>query len=66
MVRFILWALLALFLMLVGAFPAAAAPVALAMSGAGVVVGKIPGVALIAIAAIAYLRRRPTPAPATA
>ncbi|MFF7184693.1 hypothetical protein ACFZAR_05540 [Streptomyces sp. NPDC008222] len=66
MFRFILWSLLAAFLLLVGVWPAAAAPVALAGAGLAVVVGKIPGVVLLGIAAVLYLRHRPAPRPATA
>lgn len=65
--RYILWSLLALFLITVGLWPAAAAPVVLASVGAAVVVGKIPGVVLAGIATIVWLRHRHHPArPATA
>lgn len=65
--RFIKWSLLAAFLIIVGLWPAAAAPVVLASAGAAVVVGKIPGVVLVGIAAITWLRHRHHPArPATA
>ncbi|MER6492671.1 hypothetical protein [Streptomyces griseorubiginosus] len=63
MFRVVAWIVLALFLLVVGAWPAAAAPVALAFAGAGVVASKIPGMVLLGIAAIAWLRHRPTPAP---
>ena len=63
MFRIVAWTFLALFLLVVGAWPAAAAPVSLAFAGAGVVASKIPGVVLLGIAAIAWLRHRPTPAP---
>ncbi|MEU5477473.1 hypothetical protein [Streptomyces mirabilis] len=56
--RFILWSLLAAFLIVVGLWPAAAAPVVLASAGLTVVVAKIPGVLLL-VAAVAYLRRKP-------
>jgi hypothetical protein len=66
MFRVVAWMLLALFLLIVGAWPAAAAPVSLAFTGAGVVLGVIPGpVALLAVL-VAWLRHRPTPAPAGA
>lgn len=58
MFRFILWSLLALFLMVVGAFPAAAAPITLAATGAAAVVAAIPGPALLLIAVVVYLRHR--------
>lgn len=66
--RYILWSILATYLLVVGLWPAAAAPVVLASTGAAVVVGKIPGVVLVGIAAITWLshRNRPTSAPATA
>jgi hypothetical protein len=64
MFRFVAWSLLALFLLIVGAWPAAATPVSLAFTGAGVIAAKIPGVVLIGAAAFAWLRHRTTPAPA--
>ena len=63
--RFILWSLLAAFLIVVGLWPAAVAPIALAFTGAAVVLGKIPGVVLAAVGVIAYLKHRPA-RPATA
>jgi len=65
MFRIVAWSLLAAFLIAVGLWPAAAAPVALAFGGLAVIVGKIPGVVLIGLAAIAYLRYKPA-RPATA
>jgi hypothetical protein len=62
MFRIVAWSLLALFLLLVGAWPAAAAPIVLASAGAAVVVGKSHGVVLLGIAAVLYLRRKPAPA----
>jgi hypothetical protein len=59
MLRLILWATFALYLILVALVPAAAAPIGLLGAGAAVVVGKIPGVVLLGIAAVAYLRHRP-------
>lgn len=64
MIRKLRWPLLALFLMIVGAWPAAAAPIALAAAGLGVVIAVIPGPALLAIVGIAWLRHRPAPATA--
>jgi hypothetical protein len=61
----ILWLLLAAFLMLVGVWPAAAAPVGLAAAGAAAVVAAIPGPVLVLLAVIAYLKHR-APRPATA
>ena len=63
MLRFILWALLALYLFVVGLFPAAATPVVLAAAGAGIVLVKLPLVAK-AGAAVLYLRRPARPATA--
>jgi hypothetical protein len=61
----ILWLLLAAFLMLVGVWPAAAAPVGLAAAGAAVVLAAIPG-PVLALAAIAVYLKRRAPRPATA
>lgn len=62
MIRKLRWPLLALFLMVVGAWPAAAAPIALIAAGLGVVIAMIPGPALLAIAGVAWLKHRPAPA----
>ncbi|WP_392971123.1 hypothetical protein [Streptomyces sp. LN245] len=59
----ILWSLLVAFLMLVGAWPAAAAPIGLAGAGLAVLVAAIPGPVLVLAAAVAYLKHR---APRTA
>jgi len=61
MFRVIAWTSLALFLLVVGAWPAAAAPVGLAFAGAGVIASKIPGVVLLGLGAAAWLKHRPTP-----
>ncbi|WPO70220.1 hypothetical protein [Streptomyces sp. KN37] len=67
MLRIIAWALLALYLLVVGLWPAALAPITLAFTGAGVVLAAIPGPVLLAVAAIAWLKHRPAPAkPVTA
>jgi hypothetical protein len=63
MPRFILWALLALYLLVVGLFPAAAAPVVLAAAGAGIVLAKLPLLAVAGAVAL-YLRRPARPATA--
>ena len=65
MFRIIAWSLLGLFLIVVGAWPAAAAPVGLAAAGATAVVAAIPGPVLVLLAAIAYLKHRAAQ-PATA
>lgn len=67
MFRIIRWLLLALFLITVGLWPAAAAPIGLAATGAAVIIAAIPGPVLAAIAAIVWLRHRQThPTPAAA
>lgn len=55
------WALLVAFLVVVGLWPAAAAPVTLAAAGAAVVLAAIPGPVLVLAAGIAWLKHRPTP-----
>ena len=60
MIRKLRWPLLALFLIVVGAWPAAAIPVALAGAGVATLIAAIPGPALLAIGAIAWLRHKPT------
>jgi hypothetical protein len=60
----ILWSLFAAFLLIVGAWPAAAAPVALASAGLAVLAAAIPGPVLAGVAVVAYLRLR-APRPAT-
>lgn len=65
--RVFVWLLLAAFLMVVGLWPAAAAPIGLAASGAAVVLAAIPGPVLALAAVVAWLKYRPVPAkPATA
>jgi len=61
MIRKLRWPLLALFFIVVGAWPAAATPVELAGAGLGVVLAAVPGPALLAIAAFAWLKHRPAP-----
>jgi hypothetical protein len=62
MLRTIRWSLLAAFLIVVGLWPAAVAPVALAGTGLAVVIGAIPGPVLLAAGVIAYFRHRPATA----
>jgi hypothetical protein len=67
MFRTLRWPLLILFLILVGLWPAAAAPISLAATGASHILAAIPGSVLAAIAAIVWLRHRQTnPTPTTA
>ena len=61
------WLPLVLFLILVGLWPAAAAPITLAATGAAVIITTIPGHVLAVVAAIVWLRHRKThPTPTTA
>lgn len=66
MLRIILWALAAFYLLLVGLCPAAAAPLGLAFGGLAVIVGLIPGPILALAAVVLYLRHRPASTPRTA
>lgn len=59
MLRKIAWAVFALYLLIVGLWPAAATPVALAAAGAAALIAAIPGPALLAAAFIAWLRHQP-------
>jgi hypothetical protein len=64
----VLWTvLLALFLIAVGMWPAALAPVTLAASGLAAVLAVIPGPVYLLVGAVAWLKFRPAPVkPATA
>ncbi|MDQ0809851.1 hypothetical protein QFZ63_001565 [Streptomyces sp. B3I7] len=62
MFRIIRWPLLALALIVIGLWPAAAAPIALAGAGLAAVIAAIPGPVLLGAAVIAWLRHQPTPA----
>lgn len=62
MFRIIRWLLLALFLVIVGLWPAAAAPIGLAATGAAVILAAIPGPVLLAVTVIAWLHHRPATA----
>ncbi|MFZ4150498.1 hypothetical protein [Streptomyces pseudogriseolus] len=64
MIRIVLWVLAALYLLLVGLWPPALAPVALALSGATTLIAAVPGVVWVAAVVIAWLKRKPTPTPA--
>ena len=66
MLRIILIALLAMYLIVVGLWPAAAAPVSLLVAGLVVVFGLIPTPVWLITAGIAWARHQPVPAPATA
>lgn len=62
MFRIIRWPLLALALIVIGLWPAAAAPIALAGAGLAAVIAAIPGPVLLAVGAIAWLKHRPATA----
>ncbi|WP_432137633.1 hypothetical protein [Streptomyces sp. bgisy154] len=53
------WVLLALYLLTVGLWPAAATPVTLALTGAAIIAAAIPGPAWLLAAGIAWLKHRP-------
>lgn len=64
MLRYILWSLIAAYLISVGLWPAAAAPVSLALAGLAALVGLVPGYVWLLAGGIAWLRhRRPAPMP---
>ncbi|OUD04659.1 hypothetical protein [Streptomyces swartbergensis] len=63
MSRYVRWLLLAAFLIVVGVWPSAAAPIGLAATGAAVILGAIPGPVLALAAVVAWLKHRPAPAP---
>ncbi|MFM9589862.1 hypothetical protein ACKI1J_14935 [Streptomyces scabiei] len=62
MFRIIRWPLLAVFLIVVGLWPTAAAPIGLIATGAAVVISAIPGPVLLAGAVVAWLKHRPATA----
>jgi len=66
MFRTLRWLLLAVVLMVIGIWPAAAAPISLAATGAAVILTAIPVPVLLLAAVVAWLKHRPTPKPATA
>lgn len=65
MLRIIAWLSLATYLLVVGLWPPAAAPVALAFDGAEIVLAKVPAL-LLAAGAVWLYRRIGRPAPQTA
>lgn len=60
--RNIRWALLVAFLIVVGLWPAALAPVTLALAGAAAVLATIPASVWVAVGVIAFLKHKPAPA----
>jgi hypothetical protein len=61
--RYILFALLGLYLITVGLFPPALAPVSLAVAGLAAVIAAIPGPVLALVGVAVWLKYRPAPAP---
>jgi len=62
MLRTARWLLLIAFLIVVGLFPAALAPINLALAGAAAVLATIPASVWLAVGVIAWLKHKPTPA----
>lgn len=62
--KILLGALLFLYLLVVGIWPSAAAPVGAVLAGAGVIVAQIPVVVLVLAGAAYYLHHRPVKAAA--
>jgi len=60
------WLLLVAFLIVVGLWPAAVAPVTLALAGADLVLAAIPGPVLLLSVGVIWLWTRNRPTPATA
>ncbi|MET7429610.1 hypothetical protein ABZT16_11510 [Streptomyces flaveolus] len=58
LLRVILIAVFGLYLIAIGLWPPAAAPVAAALTGAAVLIGLIPGPAWLGLGFIAWLRNR--------
>ncbi|QLJ01520.1 hypothetical protein HZZ00_11110 [Streptomyces sp. NEAU-sy36] len=58
MLRIIAVALLGLYLIAIGLWPPAAAPIAAALTGAAVLVGLVPGPIWLGLGAIAWHRNR--------
>ncbi|MFJ9662852.1 hypothetical protein ACIRPR_33495 [Streptomyces griseoflavus] len=56
------WLLLTAFLIVVGLWPAAAAPVTLAAAGAAAVLATVPAPVWVAVGVIAWLKHKPAPA----
>jgi hypothetical protein len=55
------WLLLAAVLIVIGLWPAAVAPIALAATGLTHVIAAIPGPVLVLAAVVVWLKNRPTP-----
>ncbi|MEZ3180774.1 hypothetical protein KYY02_19400 [Streptomyces pimonensis] len=59
MLRYIAWALAALYLLTVGLWPAAITPVTLTLAGLAAVIATIPPSVLLLAAAVVWLKRKP-------
>ncbi|MFF2168144.1 hypothetical protein ACFVWP_46940 [Streptomyces sp. NPDC058175] len=59
--RTIRWTLLIGFLVVVGMWPAATAPVELACAGVSAIVAAVPGPLLLAVMVVGWLKYRPAP-----
>ncbi|MFF8589985.1 hypothetical protein ACF061_00855 [Streptomyces sp. NPDC015220] len=66
MIRIILLTLLALYLITVGLWPPAAAPITLLLAGLAVIAGLVPGPVWLIAAGIAWRKHQPAPATQTA
>jgi hypothetical protein len=64
--RTLRWLLLIAFLIVVGLWPTALAPVTLALAGAAAVLATIPASVWLAVGVIAWLKHKPAPAKAVA
>jgi len=62
MFRIIAWVLLALYLLAVGLWSPALAPVTATFAGFGAIVGAVPHSAWLLAAVVVWLRHRPAPA----
>lgn len=66
MLRYILWSLTAAYLIAIGLWPTAAAPIGLAFTGLGHLVAMIPGPVLLLAAVVAWLKHQPASTPKAA
>jgi hypothetical protein len=66
MLRYILWSILAAYLIAVGLFPAALAPVHLAAAGAAALIAAVPAPLLVLAGVAVWLKYRPASAPKAA
>lgn len=62
MLRIVLWALAALYLLVIGLAPAALAPLTLAFAGLATLIAAIPPSVLLLVAAVVWLKRKPATA----